>query len=72
MSLYTEIAKLNPNNPQHTKLVEDLARAKAKHDFTRQQKHRKDPEVLQTLLDYRKLRNELRLEGEKVLQNDQI
>lgn len=63
MSLYTEIARLNPKDPEHTKLVEELARAKAKHDVTRETFHRKDPKVLETLIAYRNARLKLREAG---------
>lgn len=65
MSLYTEIARLNPKDPEHTKLVEELARTKAKHDFTRDTFHRKDPKVLETLLAYRTARNAVRAAGDE-------
>lgn len=68
MSLYTELANLDTNNKEHHELVINLAKAKAKHDFVRQTKHRKDPQVLETLLSYRKARNAVKSAAQTQLQ----
>lgn len=65
MSLYTDIARLDPENREHAALVVILAKTKARHDALRQVKHRKDPSLFQALVEYRKARQDVRQAGEE-------